>query len=77
LKSGFQRVENYSWSNSEKRIARQVFDQAVANELAELIADFKRAAAVNSPDGKKTTYFIDDQVKSSDAQNCNWLSLSD
>jgi hypothetical protein len=49
--NGFKRVEESRWSNSEKRIARAVFDRAVSTELAELIKDFKqRAAAVNSPE---------------------------
>lgn len=44
-------MEDSRWSNSEKKIARALFDRAVKTELAELIEDFKqKAAAVNSPD---------------------------
>ena len=39
------------WTDREKRIARRVFDTAVAEELASTISDFKaRAAAVAQPD---------------------------
>ncbi|MEJ8840727.1 hypothetical protein [Ramlibacter sp. AN1133] len=39
------------WTDREKKIARRVFDGAVAEELASTIADFKaRAAAVNEPE---------------------------
>lgn len=39
------------WSDSEKKLARRVFDMALSAELAELIANFKaRAAAVSDPD---------------------------
>jgi SpoVK/Ycf46/Vps4 family AAA+-type ATPase len=49
--NGYKRVEDSRWSNSEKKIARAVFERAVKSELAELIEDFKRrAATVNSPD---------------------------
>lgn len=42
---------NFHWTQSEKRLARAVFDSAVQAELAELIAEFKRkAAAVESSD---------------------------
>lgn len=33
------------WSESEKRIARRVFDTALQRELAEVMAEFKRRAA--------------------------------
>jgi hypothetical protein len=39
------------WSDGEKKIARRVFEGALAAELAEVMADFKvRAAAVVAPD---------------------------
>jgi hypothetical protein len=39
-----------AWSASEKKLARRVFEQALATELAQTIADFKaRAAAVVEP----------------------------
>jgi hypothetical protein len=39
------------WSEAEKKVARRVFEAALAAELAEIIADFKlRAAAVEVPD---------------------------
>lgn len=38
-------MQNVHWSPSEKKIARAVFDQALANELAEVLAEFKRRAA--------------------------------
>jgi photoprotection regulator FRP-like protein len=39
-----------NWSQSEKKIARRVYDAALETELAETIAEFKaRAAAVASP----------------------------
>ncbi len=42
-------VHGLKWSASEKKIARTAFDTALASELAELIAEFKRrAAAVSS-----------------------------
>jgi hypothetical protein len=39
------------WSQSEKKIARRVYDTALETELAEIVAEFKgRAAAAASPD---------------------------
>lgn len=39
------------WSQSEKKIARRVFDTALEAELAEIMAEFKaRAAAAATPD---------------------------
>lgn len=38
-------VYDLKWSASEKKIARSVFDMALASELTELIAEFKRRAA--------------------------------
>ena len=38
------------WSQSEKKVARRVYDAALENELAEIIAEFKaRASAVETP----------------------------
>ena len=38
------------WSAAEKKLARRVFEAALAGELAEIMADFKaRAAAVGEP----------------------------
>lgn len=38
------------WSAAEKKLARRVFEAALAAELAEIMADFKaRAAAVMEP----------------------------
>ncbi len=39
------------WSEAEKKLARRIFEAALAAELAEVIADFKaHAAAVVEPD---------------------------
>jgi hypothetical protein len=39
------------WSQSEKKVARRVFEAALQAELAEVMADFKaRAAAAAEPD---------------------------
>ena len=39
-----------NWSQSEKKIARRVYDTALENELAEIVAEFKaRASAVETP----------------------------
>ena len=39
------------WSQSEKKVARRVYDSALESELAEIMAEFKaRAAAVTTPD---------------------------
>jgi len=44
-------VHNLKWSDSEKKIARCVFQAALSAELQETIADFKRrAAAVSAPE---------------------------
>jgi hypothetical protein len=51
FKNGDPRLLDFSWSKTEKQIARAAFDRAIENELAELIVDFKqRAAEVMSPD---------------------------
>ena len=34
------------WSDTERKLARQVFVSALATELAEVIADFKQRAAI-------------------------------
>ena len=39
-----------TWSPSEKKLARSLYDAAVQNELSEIIVEFKaRAAAISSP----------------------------
>jgi len=44
-------MSSTKWSESEKRIARRVFDTALHGELAELVAEFKRrAAAAKEPE---------------------------
>lgn len=44
-------MSDLKWSESEKKIARRVFEAALAAELAEVMADFKaRAAAAAEPD---------------------------
>lgn len=44
-------VYNLKWSDSEKKIARCMFQAALSAELQETIADFKRrAAAVSAPE---------------------------
>jgi hypothetical protein len=44
-------VYGFNWSDSEKKLARRVFEAALAAELAEVIADFKaRAASAAEPD---------------------------
>ena len=44
-------MKHLKWSPSEKRLARSLFDRAVAVELQEIIADFKRRAAeVSTPE---------------------------
>lgn len=41
----------FNWSDSEKKLARRVFEAALAAELAEVVADFKaRAASAAEPD---------------------------
>jgi hypothetical protein len=40
------------WSDSEKRIARRVFEAALQRELGEIMTEFKRlASAVKEPEG--------------------------
>lgn len=36
------------WTNSEKKLARKVFDAAVERELSQLVEEFKRKAAATS-----------------------------
>jgi hypothetical protein len=44
-------VSDLKWSEREKKISRQLFDVALGNELAEIVADFKaRAASVSAPE---------------------------
>jgi hypothetical protein len=44
-------VHDLKWSDSEKKIARRVFQAALSAELQETIADLKRrAAAVSAPE---------------------------
>jgi hypothetical protein len=44
-------VSQSNWSDGEKKIARRVFERALRDELAQVIAEFKsRAAAVVEPD---------------------------
>jgi hypothetical protein len=44
-------VHDIKWTNSEKKLARELFESALQKELAEIIAEFKRkAAAVSEPD---------------------------
>lgn len=44
-----QHLHDLKWSDAERRIARQVFEQALQAELAEAVLDFqRRAAAVES-----------------------------
>jgi len=44
-------MSSAKWSESEKRIARRVFDTALHNELAQLMAEFKqRAATAKEPE---------------------------
>ncbi len=43
-------MHDHKWTDREKKIARRVFEAAVAEELVSTIADFKvRAAAVTEP----------------------------
>lgn len=43
-------MHDLKWSPSEKKLARSVYDAAVAAELAELVAEFKaQAARVTEP----------------------------
>lgn len=44
-------MNGLKWSESEKKVARRVFETALAAELAEVMAEFKaRAAAAAEPD---------------------------
>lgn len=44
-------MQNFEWSSAEKKIARTVFDAALAEELAEILTKFKRmAATATTPD---------------------------
>jgi len=44
-------MHDIRWTNSEKKLAHEVFDAAVQQELSEIIADFKsKAAALSEPD---------------------------
>lgn len=44
-------MHDLKWSDSEKKLARRVFQAAVSAELQATIADFKhRAAAISSPE---------------------------
>lgn len=45
-------MDPVTWSNSERKIARQAFDTALSREEASLLADFKaRAAAAATQHG--------------------------
>jgi hypothetical protein len=39
---------NLKWSDSEKKLARQVYDKALKSELANILAEFKSKAAAAS-----------------------------
>lgn len=44
-------MHDLKWSESEKKVARRVFDAALAAELAQILAEFKAsAAAAAQPD---------------------------
>jgi hypothetical protein len=44
-------MHDIKWTNSEKKLAREVFESALQKELAEIIAEFKtKAAAISEPD---------------------------
>lgn len=44
-------MHDIKWSPSEKKLAREVFESALQNELAEIIAKFKsEAATISEPD---------------------------
>ena len=44
-------MHDIKWTNSEKKLAREVFEAAVQRELSEIIEDFKsKAAALSEPD---------------------------
>ena len=44
-------MRDFTWSQTEKRLAREVFERARVTELAELVADFKqKVSLIESPD---------------------------
>ena len=44
-------MHDIKWSPSEKKLAREVFESALQNELAEIIVKFKsEAVAISEPD---------------------------
>lgn len=44
-------MQDFKWSESEKKLAHRVFESALAAELMEVMTEFKtRAAAVAEPD---------------------------
>jgi len=44
-------MQRETWSATEKRIARRVFEEASERELAEILADFKdRASRITTPE---------------------------
>jgi len=44
-------MNDIKWTNSEKKLAREIFESALHKELDEIIAEFKKsAAAVSKPD---------------------------
>ena len=44
-------MQNFTWEASEKKLARRVFNTALQNELAEIMASYKaRAAEAKEPD---------------------------
>jgi len=54
-------VHDLKWSDSEKKIARRVFQAALSAELQETIADLKRrAAAVSAP---KEMWELEDHLR--------------
>lgn len=38
-------MNDFKWTDAEKRVARRVFDAALASELAQALVDFKAAAS--------------------------------
>lgn len=50
-------MHHITWSNTERKIARQAFDMALSREEASLLADFKaRAAAAATQDDMWAVY---------------------
>lgn len=44
-------MDSLKWSDSEKKLARRLFDAALQTELAEVLAEFKsKAVAATTPD---------------------------